>query len=92
MKKQGQLTARWSKASKYAPGLLAAEGVPGDIVYAWGDGVAKADQHLLHNALANGKWDPTGRVFNPSFIAELHARGYDLTTLKFSISKLAEGK
>lgn len=53
-----------------------------DIVYAWGDGIHKSDAHLLHNALTI-----TMKHGEKSFQEELEARGYDLTTLSFSIMK-----
>ena len=53
-----------------------------DIVYAWGEGIHKSDAHLLHSALTN-----TMKFGEKSFQEELEARGYDLTTLTFSIMK-----
>jgi hypothetical protein len=67
--KPKQLKAQWSKRQD-------------DIVYSWGEGVSKADSHLLHGALTiTMKWG------DKSFQEELEARGYDIKTLKFSIYK-----
>ena len=64
-----------------------------DIMLAWqGDSLMKRDTALLHYVMCSKK--PTinlGKVdwsaMQPSLIEELDARGYDLTTLKFSIKK-----
>lgn len=68
-----------------------------DVVYHSGDGVPRADQRLLHwwfgcerqRILFGEEQEKAGFpvAFDPSFIAELEARGYDLTTLRFSIKK-----
>lgn len=62
-----------------------------DMCYAWGDGCSKRDSILLHNALACQKPDvfaehPFAKML-PSVLEELEARGYDLTTLRFSVRK-----
>jgi hypothetical protein len=51
-----------------------------------------ADGHLVHAVLGAKRMDAdysgpgsTRIVFEPSFTAELEARGYDLTTLKFEV-------
>jgi len=95
MKRPGTLSARWSKAREH--GVSRLNGQHGDVLYEWGDGVGNADGHLLHYAFgcermrlstreeqaASGlAWD-----FGLSFLQELHDRGYDLTTLRFSIRK-----
>lgn len=52
-----------------------------DVVYAWGgDGAAKADAYILaaafeENAIHGGR----------SLVRELESRGYDLSTIRFSI-------
>jgi hypothetical protein len=64
-----------------------------DVVLAWqGDRRMKADTALLHMIICSkrpkiafGKLD--WNVMEPSLIEELQARGYDITTLKFSIIK-----
>jgi len=89
----GVLSMRWSKAQKYCgQGSLGDRiGTPGDVIYVRGDGCPKPDGHLLHlfACVARAKvlpQDPEPK----SFLEELHARGYDLTTLKFSIRKRKE--
>jgi hypothetical protein len=54
-----------------------------DIGFAWGaDGAAKADANLLYGALC------FKRVLGErTLIQELEARGYDLTTMRFSIRR-----
>lgn len=78
--KPGQLKAQWGRLPHNGP----------DLCYAWGDGCHKADSHLLHNALC-AKTPPSPLSPNepwlPSLLEELEARGYDITTLRFSISK-----
>jgi hypothetical protein len=88
--KPGELVARWGTV----------EGST-DICYAWGDGINKSDSHLLHSVLSTPRtrlnWDaefPASRfnatVDEPSLLAELEARGYDLTTLRFSVRKKSD--
>lgn len=69
-------------------GRLTGDSSP-DIVFAWGEGCSKRDGAFLHMSLAS----PTppavrGRDWEPSFLEGLTARGYDITTLQFSIKKL----
>lgn len=75
--KPGELRIYWGKAETYdAP----------QVCYNWGDGCSSADARLIDNMLkrefrlANGDWDPCIQD-------ELVRRGYDLSTIKFSISK-----
>ncbi len=80
--KPGELKAQWGKLPHDRP----------DICYVWGDGISKADSHLLHNVLTGrrlriGFIGEEQHVIDPSFMEELETRGYDITTLKFSISK-----
>lgn len=64
-----------------------------DVVLAWqGDRRMKADTALLHMIICSQR--PKIRLgqldwsaMEPSLIEELTARGYDITTLKFSIMK-----
>lgn len=85
--KPGELKAQWGKLPHDSPQLC----------YVWGEGVAKADSHLLHCTLTVDwpirNWKEKGGPieYEPSFVKELEARGYDLTTLKFSIQKKAQG-
>lgn len=63
-----------------------------DVVLAWqGDSRMKADTALLHMIICSKRPDyrklPIFSVMEPSLLEELVARGYDLTTLKFSIMK-----
>ena len=55
----------------------------GDIRYFF---PAKCDGHLLHGMLSMKRYTQH-HVFDPSFIEELEARGYDITTLRFSVEK-----
>jgi hypothetical protein len=70
----GELIARWGRADRFAEP---------SIVYAWGGGGAeKADCRILSNSLE-------GEIGNyaDGLAMELDRRGYDLTTLKFSIKQ-----
>ena len=77
--KPGELKAQWGKLPHDTP----------DLCYAWGDGVSRADGHLLHNVLSGERFRPGSFERDPSLLDELKARGYDLTTLKISIQKKA---
>lgn len=56
------------------------------VVMGWGDGPGgKRDSHLLYWVLTRPFEFVTDG--NANFITELEARGYDITTLKFSIEK-----
>lgn len=63
-----------------------------DVMLAWqGDRSMKADTNLLHYVMCSKRPDPFARPLfskmEPSFIEELQSRGYDITTIKFSIMK-----
>jgi len=63
-----------------------------DVVLAWqGNSHMRADTALLHYVICSKRPDPRKlpifSVMEPSLIEELEARGYDITTLKFSIMK-----
>jgi hypothetical protein len=86
--KPGQLIAYWGKTSRHdAP----------DVCIAWGgDGAVRADGHLLYGALCAKRIEPCLRSESPigsdhrfihSFVEELERRGYDLTTLRFSVEQ-----
>lgn len=73
-----------------------------DVCYGWGgDGASKRDGALLHymfagkrqrQAISDEDKKASGGypiVFDKSFLEELEVRGYDMTTLKFSIQKKA---
>jgi len=54
-----------------------------DIKYSWGgDGADRCDASLLHMVLTT-----PFKYFDKTFQGELIERGYDITTLKFSIQK-----
>lgn len=79
--KPGELVARWGKVD----GMV-------DVCYNWGDGIGKCDASLLNTVIACKRFRPSlnnpgGYEADPSFLDELTARGYDLTTLRFSIQK-----
>lgn len=46
------------------------------------------DGHLIFGALAMKNYDKTKKDYKASLIDELKSRGYDLSTLKFSIKKI----
>lgn len=56
-----------------------------------GDRMMKRDSNLLFNVFTSKHPDvsakPLFSVMNPSFTDELIARGYDISTIKFSIMK-----
>lgn len=77
--KPGELKMQYGKLPYDSP----------DICMTWGDGCSKRDGNYLYWMLCckrqvfkDGKME-----FDPSFIEELEARGYDVTTIKFSIQK-----
>jgi hypothetical protein len=72
--KPGQLIARWGRPShRESP----------DLSYAWGaSGAAKSDAKILSSA-----FEEFDVYDGKSLRAELEARGYDITTLRFSISQ-----
>ena len=83
--KDGQLLVYWGKVPHENP----------DVVLAWqGDRMMKRDTALLHYHLCSKRPDPRAKplfsVMEPSLIEDLESRGYDLTTLKFSIMKKAQ--
>lgn len=76
--KEGQLIAKWGSVDGSGP----------DLCYAYGPGCERADSRLLHNVLTTKRIDLSDLPnLLPSFTEELEARGYDITTLRFSISK-----
>lgn len=90
------------RSRKQIPGLLrayygVAVGDVPDICYNWGEGCHKADSHLLHHVINCERMQldlnaPGRYSFGPSLVDELKSRGYDITTLKFSIRKLETEK
>ena len=80
----GELVMMWGYADGEGP----------DICYFAGEGVDRTDQRLLHNVLASPRMvpdlhSPLHFTFDPSFIDQLKSRGYDVTTLRLSIRKMA---
>jgi hypothetical protein len=86
--KPGELKAQWGKMPHDNP----------DLCYTWGgDGAERCDGHLLSNMLTEKrarlaigderpKYGPP-IIYDDSFLEELKKRGYDITTLRFSIQK-----
>lgn len=70
-----KLTARWSKREN-------------DVLYWY---PSKPDGHLLHAVLSapRQRYDYTTErmEYEPSLLEELKARGYDITTLRFTIER-----
>jgi hypothetical protein len=59
-----------------------------DVCFAWGDGCSKRDGALLHWIIGSKRAPAVpGREWEPSLIEELESRGYDLSTISFSIKK-----
>lgn len=75
--KQGQLKAQWGKLPHDSP----------DLIFVWGEGVPRVDGRLLYHALTRQDYSVATKEWYPGFVEQLEKRGYDLTTLKFSISK-----
>jgi len=72
--KPGQLRAGWARPEpRETP----------DLCYAWGgDGAAKSDARIVSEAIEEA------HIYDGSSLrSELERRGYDITTLKFSIEK-----
>ena len=83
--KDGELRMYYGKLKHDSP----------DVIYAWqGEPSMRRDSSMLHYMLGTRRPDPTKRpIFSemlPSFLEELESRGYDLTTIKFSIMKKAK--
>lgn len=81
--KPGQLKAQWGRVDRWSDK---------DVCYIWGDGVPKCDSRLLHSVLSTQRMRlkiEGGHDFEPSFLEELEVRGYDITTIRFSIQKKA---
>lgn len=80
--KDGELKVYWGRLPHENP----------DIVIEYrGDRSMKRDSNLLFSAFTAQSVDPFAKPLfskmNPSLVDDLIARGYDITTLKFSISK-----
>lgn len=91
----GELLAAWSTKNEY--GWSRDFGVKGDLIYDGGTGVHPGSQRFLHNVLSSKRCrlnlDQPERsypvIYDNSILEELVARGYDITTLRFSIQKKA---
>jgi hypothetical protein len=66
-----ELSAKWVKSKN-------------DIIYAF---PSRSDGHLLNNVFTSSRISPVDLMPQKSFIDELTMRGYDITTLRFSIKK-----
>lgn len=80
--KDGQLMVYWGKLPHDVP----------DIIIHWqGDSSMSRDSRLLYYHLSCRRPDPLAKPLfskmEPSLIEELEDRGYDITTLRFSIMK-----
>lgn len=76
--KPNTLKAQWGKLRRDTP----------DLLFVWGEGVPSCDARLLYHTFSCGRINPINRSeIDPSFTEELEKRGYDITTLKFSIQK-----
>lgn len=73
------LRAEWGKVKHDAP----------DVIYTCGQGCHRTDTRLLHGFLSSKWYSVITKNYEPSFLEELQARGYDITTLKFEIKKTA---
>lgn len=78
-----RLRAHWRTGKKWG---TSQEGMPGDLTYAYDDGVPRCDARLLDGAFAQKRLKSDG-TYGPSLLEEFAERGYDLTTLTFSIRK-----
>jgi hypothetical protein len=85
--KPGELKAQWGKVEGEV-----------DLCFAWGGaGATKSDSALLQQVLANKRYLPSFKgplgtyETENSLVEELEARGYDITTIRFSIQKKATG-
>jgi hypothetical protein len=80
--KPGELRACWGKVDRHSGP---------DVCYAWGAGIQSPDARLLHSTLSAKRltfdFPSTNTKYDLSFIEELEARGYDITTLRFSVRK-----
>lgn len=76
----GTLRAYWGKAGNWDAPALVANGLKPDAAML----LNRWSLRETHSALAAKMLD---KAFSPSFLEELEARGYDLTTIQFSIKK-----
>lgn len=78
--KEGELKMCWGKMPHENP----------DMCFAWGEGCTKRDANLLHYVMASPRNKYMAPDQMPTLVEELDKRGYDITTLKFSIKKKVE--
>lgn len=83
--KDGELRMYWGREPHDAP----------DVILAWqGNRMMKRDTAMLHSFMCSMRPDPFAKPLfskmEPSMIDELKARGYDITTIKFSIQKMPD--
>lgn len=57
-----------------------------DTIYSWGEGCSKRDGALLNMVIGSKRYSVLGE-WEKSLLEDLQDRGYDITTLKFSIRK-----
>lgn len=74
--KDGELKIQYGKLPHENP----------DLIICRGEGVARADGHLVFNMIDSSRPSYKGTI-RPSILEELEARGYDITTLRFSVCK-----
>lgn len=63
-----------------------------DFMVLFGNDVPRCDRALVMNAFTSKRChpdfkSPAGVVFDDSFVVELEKRGYDISTLRFSIER-----
>lgn len=75
--KPGQLKVKWGKLPGDAP----------DVCVSWGEGCSGRDGNLLLSYLCTQRPRYGSTEMYPSLVDELKSRGYDITTLRFSIEK-----
>ena len=78
--RSGQLKIQYGKLRYDSP----------DIIYCRGEGVPRCDGSLLHHVFGSKRYRYDGEL-DESLYDELEKRGYDLTTLSFSIEKKQKG-
>ncbi|NTF16825.1 hypothetical protein G6L37_00100 [Agrobacterium rubi] len=85
--KPGQLVVAWGRVDRHNKP---------SIVYAYPDRDGKCDSRIICDALEGERYRPSysydgpGYEVDRSLLEELAARGYDLTTLRLTISKRAD--
>ena len=76
--KPGELLLKYGKLPNDHP----------DVCIAWGgEGADKRDANLIFNTLCDDRYKFNSTETDCSLVEELKKRGYDITTIKFSIRK-----